>query len=342
MVVMIIDCHGHYTTAPEAHTAWREAQVKAFKDGTSAPAYPSISDDEIRLTIEENQLRLLRERGADMTIFSPRASTMAHHVGDQAVSQAWTIACNDLIKRVVDLYPDTFVGVCQLPQSPGVPISESIGELERCVQDLGFVGCNLNPDPSGGHWTAPPLTDPAWFPLYEKLVELRVPAMVHVSGSANANFHATGAHYMNADTTAFMQFLQGDLFARFPDLRFVIPHGGGAVPYHWGRYRGLADMLGQPPLSEHVMRNVFFDTCVYHQPGIDLLFEVIDIDNILFGSEMVGAVRGIDPQTGHYFDDTKRYVDALSLDATERAKVFEGNARRVYPRLDALLSGRGL
>ncbi|NEL42400.1 MAG: amidohydrolase family protein, partial [Xanthomonas perforans] len=89
-----------------------------------------------------------------------------------------------------------------------------------------------------------------------------------------------------------------DLFADFPDLRFIIPHGGGAVPYHWGRFRGLADMLGKPPLSTHVMRNVFFDTCVYHQPGIDLLFEVIDIDNILFGSEMVGAVRGIDPQTG--------------------------------------------
>ena len=121
-----------------------------------------------------------------MTIFSPRASTMAHHVGDESVSMAWTIACNDLIKRVVDLYPDTFVGVCQLPQSPGVPISHSIGELERCVLELGFVGCNLNPDPSGGHWTAPPLTDPAWYPFYEKMVELDVPAMVHVSGSCNA------------------------------------------------------------------------------------------------------------------------------------------------------------
>ena len=82
------------------------------------------------------------------------------------------------------------------------------------------------------------------------------------------------------------------------------------MPYHWGRYRGLADMLKKPHLREHVMKNVFFDTCVYHQPGIDLLFKVIDIDNILFGSEMVGAVRGIDPETGQYFDDTKRYVDA--------------------------------
>ena len=209
------------------------------------------------------------------------------------------------------------------------------------MNELGFIGCNLNPDPSGGHWTSKPLTDKSWYPFYEKMVELDVPAMIHVSGSCNENFHATGAHYINADTTAFMQFIQGDLFSDFPGLRFIIPHGGGAVPYHWGRYRGLADMLKQPDLSGHVMKNVFFDTCVYHQPGIDLLFEVIDVDNILFGSEMVGAVRGIDPQTGNYFDDTKRYIDALDIPAEDKHKVFELNARRVYPRLDASLKARG-
>ncbi|GHH53733.1 amidohydrolase family protein [[Pseudomonas] boreopolis] len=340
---MIIDCHGHYTTAPTAHDAFRKAQVAHFEDPSlPAPDYPRISDDQIRESVETQQLRLLRERGADMTLFSPRASAMAHHVGDEAVSREWTRRCNDLIARVVALYPQHFTGVCQLPQSPGVPIAHSIAELERCVNELGFVGCNLNPDPSGGHWTGVPLTDKAWYPFFEKMVELDVPAMVHVSGSCNANFHATGAHYLNADTTAFMQFLQGDLFRDFPDLRFVIPHGGGAVPYHWGRFRGLADMLGKPPLERHVMKNVFFDTCVYHQPGIDLLFEVIDIDNILFGSEMVGAVRGIDPRSGHHFDDTRRYIDALAISEADKRKVYEGNARRVYPRLDAQLKARGL
>jgi len=339
---MIIDCHGHYTTAPAAHTEWREAQKAAFKSGGDIdPAYPAISDDEIRETIEANQLRLLRARGADMTIFSPRASAMAPHIGDAAGNRIWARRSNDLIKRVVDLYPETFIGVCQLPQTPDLSIAQSIEELERCVTELGFVGCNLNPDPSGGRFSAPPLTDRAWYPFFEKMVVLDVPAMIHVSGSCNPAMHATGAYYIAADTIAFMQFIEGDLFRDFPDLRFIIPHGGGAVPYHWGRYRGLADMLKRPPLAEHVMRNVYFDTCVYHQPGIDLLFEVIDVDNILFGSEMVGAVRGIDPQTGHYFDDTKRYIEALALSPEDKRKVFEGNARRVYPRLDAQLKVRG-
>jgi 4-oxalmesaconate hydratase len=173
------------------------------------------------------------------------------------------------------------------------------------------------------------------------MVELDVPGMVHVSASANRNFHATGAHYINGDTSAFMQFVTADLFKDFPTLRLVIPHGGGAVPYHWGRYRGLAQDLKRPPLSE-LMRNVFFDTCVYHQPGIDLLMKVVPHENILFASEMVGAVNGIDPETGHAYDDTKRYVDAAALADEDRARIYAGNTLKVYPRLAGRLAAAGL
>ncbi len=239
------------------------------------------------------------------------------------------------------LYPEKFVGVCQLPQSPGVAPANCIPELERCVKEYGFIGCNLNPDPSGGYWTDPPLTDKGWYPLYEKMVELDVPAMVHVSGSCNPNFHHTGAHYINGDTTAFMQFLTSDLFKDFPTLRFVIPHGGGAVPFHWGRYRGLAQDMKRPPLSELLLNNVFFDTCVYHRPGIELLLKVIPADNILFAQEIFGAVRGVDPETGYNYDDTKRYIDAIEwLEPADREKIFEKNVGKVYPRFDLRKTNR--
>jgi 4-oxalmesaconate hydratase len=336
---MIIDCHGHYTTAPPELEAWRKGQLANPDDASSAKL--TISDDQIRRSLEKAQLKFQRERGTDVTIFSPRASAMGHHLGNATTSLHWSQVCNDLIYRVCNLYPDNFVGVCQLPQSPGVPPANCIGELERCVQELDFVGCNLNPDPSGGHWTDPPLTDRWWYPIYEKMVELDVPAMVHVSASCNPNFHATGAHYINADTTAFMQFLTSDLFKDFPTLKFVIPHGGGAVPYHWGRYRGLAQDLKRPPLNELLLNNVFFDTCVYHLPGVELLTKVVPIDNILFASEMVGAVKGIDPETGHNFDDTKRYIDAVPrLSEQDKWKIFEGNSRRVYSRLHSRVFGQ--
>jgi 4-oxalmesaconate hydratase len=340
---MIIDCHGHYTTAPPGLEVFRQAQIAALgaPSRTSSPGAPSISDDDIRESLEGAQLRLQRERGTDVTLFSPRAAGMGHHIGDETTSRHWSEVCNDLIHRACRLYPRNFVGVCQLPQSPGVRPDGCISELTRCVKDLGFVGCNLNPDPSGGYWTDPPLTDRWWYPLYEAMVDLDVPAMVHVSTSCNPAFHFTGAHYINGDTTAFMQFLTSDLFRDFPTLRFVIPHGGGAVPYHWGRYRGLAQDMGRPPLGELLLGNVSFDTCVYHQAGIDLLAKVIPVDNILFASETVGAVRGIDPETGHHFDDTRRYLDAApGLTEADRARIFEGNARRVYRRLDGALGAR--
>ena len=141
-------------------------------------------------------------------------------------------------------------------------------------------------------------------------MEFDVPAMLHVSASANRNFHGTGAHYLNSNTAVFMQFVTGNLFKDFPTLRFVIPHGGGAVPYHWGRYRGLAQDMKRPPMTE-LLKNVYFDTCVYHRPGLELLLKTVPSDNILFASEMVGAVRGIDPETGHHYDDTKRLIDTM-------------------------------
>jgi 4-oxalmesaconate hydratase len=336
---MIIDCHGHYTTAPDELGDYREHQKSELKDdplAQHARGVINITDDQIRESLEGAQLKLQNERGTDLTIFSPRASWMGHHVGNENTSRYWAEHCNDLIYRITELYPKNFVGAAQLPQSLGADLISSANELERVVNEFGFIGCNLNPDPSGGYWKSPPLGDRYWYPIYEKMCELDIPAMIHVSAACNRCFHTTGSHYLGADTTAFMQMMTSDhLFKDFPDLKFIIPHGGGAVPYHWGRFRGLADMMGKPPLHELLLGNVYFDTCVYHQPGIDLLLDVIPVDNILFASEMVGAVRGIDSETGHYFDDTKRYIDSSSLSSIDKQKIFEGNTRRVFSRINA-------
>jgi 4-oxalmesaconate hydratase len=340
---LIIDCHGHYTTEPEALNTFRATEIAALKDPSKKPSVANlkISDDELRASVQP-QLKFQRERGTDVTLFSPRAGGMGHHIGTAETSAEWSRVSNELIHRICTLQPDNFIGIGQLPQSPGVRPDNCIAELERCVKSYGFVAMNLNPDPSGGYWTDPPLTDRWWYPLYEKIVELDIPVMIHVSASVNPNFHGTGAHYIAADTTAFMQFLASDLFKDFPTLRVIIPHGGGAVPYHWGRYRGLAQDMKKPPLSEHLMKNVYFDTCVYHLPGIELLTKVIDVENILFASEMVGAVQGIDPNTGHNFDDTKKYIDQLTISAGDKAKIFENNAYKVYPLLKGVLQQRGL
>jgi 4-oxalmesaconate hydratase len=335
---VIIDCHGHYTTTPPGVGAWREAQIAALGGGSAPPDGPfEVTDDEIRASIEGGQLRVQRERGIDVTLFSPRASWMGHSVGDETTSREWTARQNDLIKRVCDLYPRNFVPVAQLPQSPGAPIDASVRELRRTVEQLGFVAVNVNPDPSGGYWSGPDLADRYWWPLWEAMQELDVPGMLHVSQAENPFFQTTGSYYLSADTTFFVQALATGFLKDHPGLRLVIPHGGGAIPFHWGRFQGMSVREGWD--FDGATERIFFDTCVYHQAGIDLLLEVVPTERVLFGSEMLGAVRGDNPATGSGWDDTGKYLDAASISPQRRAAIDELNARRVYPRLAGALPG---
>jgi len=88
-------------------------------------------------------------------------------LADQLARRALGERAGALRARVSQLYPQHFVPVAMLPQSPGVDPATCIPELERCVRDCGCIGLNLNlnPDPSGGHWTSPPLTDRHWYPI---------------------------------------------------------------------------------------------------------------------------------------------------------------------------------
>jgi 4-oxalmesaconate hydratase len=331
MLPMIIDAHGHYTTVPPGLRVFRALQISQM--GRPAKAAITISDDEIRASLEKGQIRLLDERGIDVMIFSPMASAMGHHFGNALTSRYWTEVNNELIHRVCKLYPDRFIGVCSLPQSPGVSPRECVAELERCITEFGFIGCNLNPDPSGGYWTGQPLGDEAWYPLYEKLEALGAAAMIHASATCNPAFHTTGSHYLNVDSTAFMQLMESRVFKDFPKLRLILPHGGGNVPYQAARYRALCIMNKWEPFDEFIKR-LYFDTTVYSQEAMELLIKVVGVDNIIFASEMLGGVNTTDPVSGRSFDDNRRFIDGIPwLTAEDRTKIFAGNATKAYPLL---------
>src|ERR1043165_4306053 len=114
---MIIDAHTHFTTAPLQLQAYRGQQITNLAKPIKAKL--QISDEELARSM---QVRL------------------------NGLSEA----CNDLVARVAKMFPEKISPVCQLPQSPGVPPSEWADELDRCVNDLGFIGCNVNPDVAGG------------------------------------------------------------------------------------------------------------------------------------------------------------------------------------------------
>ncbi|WP_254205608.1 amidohydrolase family protein [Nocardia alni] len=337
---MYVDCHAHFTSVPQALKQWRNRQIDEIeRHGRHMPAGgPDISDSELARALSGGPISLQAARGIDMTLLSPIAGLMAHHYGDQETSVVWSRLSNDIIHRACGLFPDRLVGVGQLPQSPGESIDASVAELRRCVNELGFVGCNLNPDPSDGYWRASSITDPYYYPLYAEMVELGVPAVVHASMSANPAVQGTCAHYLNADTTVFMQLCQSDLFREFPELRLILPHGGGAVPYHWDRYQGVMYDQGRGDLLDIIGDNVYFDTCLYGQRGMQLLVDTVPAKNLVFASEMIGAVRSTDPATGRRYDDTRTLLEEVAgLSETGRAAIASGNALRVFPRLRGIL-----
>ena len=236
-----------------------------------------------------------------------------------------------MIHRQMGLYPDRFVGVAGLPQPCGEPLDMAIAELGRCVSELGFRGCLLNPDPyenTGIH--PPPLGDRYWYPLYEKLCELDVPAHIHGTGSRSER-EPYSLRFINEETTAVYGLVNSTVLDDFPDLRIVVSHGGGAVPYQLGRFEsGTLRRPGAERFSQR-MRRLFYDTVLYTREAVDLLIRVAGVDQCLFGAECPGVGSSVNPDTGRHMDDVAYHIREIDwLSDSDREKIFSGNARRVF------------
>jgi 4-oxalmesaconate hydratase len=327
---MIIDVHGHFTTAPSQLDAYRGRQLSALNRPSRGRLL--ITDDELRISLIP-VIQQLDDRGIASLIFSPRASGMGHEIGSFATSRYWSEHNNDLIYRATQMYPGRLIPAGQLPQSPGVTPASCIDELERIVTQLGFVGVNVNPDVSGGAAPfTPPISDPWWTPLWEKVVELDVPVMLHASSTVNPALHLNGSHYTNSDSAVAFDLGWSDLLERLPELKIVVPHGGGSIPFNFNRIRALHIAAGKRPLEE-ALRQFYFDTAVYDRDSMEMLIRKIGADNLLFASEPFGTAKPQDPATGKAFDDTVSFVNDVDwLQPAEKEKILSGNARRLYGR----------
>lgn len=335
----IIDVHGHFTTAPPELAAIRVGQLTELNRPRKQTL--KLSDDQVAAAVQ-GQLQAMRDRGITHMLFSPTAARMGHDVGNELVSLYWSQVNNDLIAQVCRLFPERFSGVCQLPQSPGVAPKNCLEELDRCILELGFVGCNINPDVSGG---VPPLTPPLgdewWYPLWERMVELDVPGMIHASATRVPAMHLNGSHYIAQDYAAVVELCASRVFEDFPTLRLIVPHGGGGIPFQYNRQRAL-HLGGYLPTTtpfEQAVSHLYFDTAVYDADSLDMLFRKMGTRNVLFGSEMFGTAKAVDPQTGRTFDDIVPLIEQSQvLTESDKEDVFWRNALRVYPRLAKRLS----
>ena len=239
-----------------------------------------------------------------------------------------------MIAQSVKLHPDRFAGIGAIPQLVTQGTKFCLEELDRCVNELGFVGIKINPDPGEGSAEVPHMGDEYWYPLYEKLVELDVPALVHSAQCGQPRVPYT-LHFINEESIAIISLLTSRVFLDFPKLKLVISHGGGAIPYQVGRFRAFymrpgRRVMGDEPF-EVSLRRLYFDTCLYSKEALELLIKVVGPDRCLFGAERPGTGSEIDPDTGRSMDDIKPLIDDIDwLTEADRKMIYGDNAKAVH------------
>jgi predicted TIM-barrel fold metal-dependent hydrolase len=329
---MIIDIHAH-VTAPDSLYVYKSA-ILSHRGGHGRGAV-GATDEEILKALNapvfggSSHLDQLKEAGTDMQIISPRPYQMMHSESAKLV-QWYTEETNAIIARQVKLLPQTFRGVCGLPQSPTTTPQQCAAYLEKCVKEQGFVGCLLNPDPGEcSAYQAPPLGDRYWYPIYEKLVELDIVGHIHSAGCRSERL-TYSLHFINEESIAVVSLLNSTVFTDFPTLKLVISHGGGAIPYQVARFDASSLRRGADRFSDR-LRKLWFDTVLYSAGALELLFKTVGADRCMFGTERPGVGTVKDPRTGRWLDETRHIIEGFEwLSAAEKKMIFEDNAKKVY------------
>ncbi|MFM0228453.1 amidohydrolase family protein [Paraburkholderia dipogonis] len=324
---MIIDSHAHVVVPPESYRYMAEL-VGNRGNPSSAPTLTEKAVRDAGQTI----IDIMDKVGTDIQFLSPRPYMQMHSIKPAKVPALWAHHMNDLVYQTVQMFPTRFRAVAGLPQFRDTSPVNCFEELEFRVKEQGFIGCLLNPDPTEGEGPQPPgLGDPFWYPLYEKLCELDIPALVHSAGSCQARESYT-MKFINEESNAIVSLASSDVFERFPNLKLIVPHGGGAIPYHMGRFRAWAVRKGGECFDDKLKR-LWFDTCTYDKNALELLFKTIGADRVLFATENPGTGSATNPKTGRAFDDLKPVIEAIDfLTGEDRDNIFECNCARLYTR----------
>jgi len=334
---MIIDAHAH-VTAPDSLYAWKAGLLS--HRGAHGRGSPQISDDEMMAVLDsptfgtKSHIKQLQELGTDFQLISPRPYQSMHSEKPARLVHWYTEELNTVIGQQQRLFPNLFRGICGLPTAWGEPVKAALPELERCIKELGMAGCMLNTDPSEGLAThdVPDLGQEYWYPLYEKLVELDVPAYLHSAGLRGTERHNYSLHFINEESVAVMALARSKVFKAFPTLKIVVSHGGGAIPYQFGRFQAPSLRPGRAPETFHdSLRRLYFDTVLYSEEALRLLIKTVGADRCIFGAERPGVGTIKDPKTGRWLDDIAPYIEGFDwLSAEDKTAIFSGNAKKVF------------
>jgi predicted TIM-barrel fold metal-dependent hydrolase len=331
---VIIDIHGHVSAPPQL---WAYKAGLLASRGSHGRGGVKVTEAEMNEALNATEigprghLEALKRHGTDVQLISPRPFQLMHSEKPARLVRWFAEECHNVIHKQTQMYPGKFFGVASLPHAAGTDIKDALPELERCVKELGFVGTLFNPDPfENGPEEAPPLGDRYWYPLYEKLCELDIPAHIHTASSRSEKA-SYSVHLINEGTLATLGLLNSDVFKDFPTLKIIVSHGGGAIPYQLGRF-DAPSLRGKGSVRvRDRLKLLYFDTVLYTADALELLIKTVGADRCIFGTECPGVGSTIDPETGETMDNIKPHIDKIAwLSAADKEKIFSGNAKKVF------------
>jgi predicted TIM-barrel fold metal-dependent hydrolase len=333
---MIIDVHGHVTPPSELYTY--QAGLIASR-GAHGRGAVRVSDDRIRESHMAplphfgsiSHLDHLDQAGIDKQLISSRPFTVMHSEEPARIVEWFNEETNNIIHQTCQVFPDRFIPMAGLNQCAWTAPEQWVGELKRCVTELGFVGALLNPDPKEGMMPPPPgLGDRYWYPVYEALCELDVPALIHSASCRPPSRESYSLHFITEETIGIIDLLNSNVLRDFPTLKLVFSHGGGAIPYQVGRFLSFRAMHEGESFIDQ-LHKIYFDTCLYTKESLELLIKVVGVDNCLFGSEKPGTGSQKDPVSGRWYDDIKILIDDIDwLSDNDRSAIYEGNVTKLF------------
>lgn len=324
---MIIDAHAHWLS--RGLREWGFSLMVHRNAANTAMPLDGIDQE------NERNLKCMDDRRIDMQILSIRPVAMMSFETPY-IDIPWAQVFNNVLAEAVGRRRDRLRGMAVLPQST---MESAVAELERAVTELGLLGAIVNPNPGGVEAGAVPLDDPAWHPLFAKAQELDVPLFIHGSFLRGSRFQRNRTAYLIGqtleETVAVPTLVYGGVTRKFPRLKLLIAHGGGAAPFQIGRYltppaREEGRTFGSEFEGSFLdgFRQLYFDGTLYTPEALELLVRVAGADRVLFGTETPG--RGTFEVDGRRLDDLVPVVESLRISETDRQRILESNARALF------------
>lgn len=323
---MRIDVHTHFQCIDFVkHLQGRSMLPKSLLDGgryviqcaegLSLPSLPNIVD-------MEEKLRDLEEMKIAVAVLSHGIPFGPDVLGGQAADD-WAERINDNLAEIIERYPGKFVGFGSIGFGD---FQRSIAEVDRCVKELGFKGIQVFSNISNAL-----LDSRKFIPVLKHIGALGVPIHLHPAVPLNRVGLDTASQFLGLgfpfDTSlSTIRLIQSGLLDEAPDLRLIVAHAGGILPYLWGRietYNGFS-----PPVTEshhlrhpiaHYLSKLYVDTVCYHVEALQCCYEMMGAEHLLYGTDHPFGRHNVPAEL----------VEELDCPASDRELIYHGNAERL-------------